>query len=704
MAPRAEGSHLKRSRVSGSPVDGQESFKKPRRSERLSQRADHTADHDGLKTPVQNRRHLPSPVTHLTNESTAEFDKETTATPPQDHNVEETFSQGIAFSSPPQDTQAFSQQDFDPNAPLVEGVDEIKEGVWGYLLPLDNRFVRAPVVFKKKGVLSAPAETVEPAAAAVTRNGSKRGQRAPKKEQEQKGGSPASGGYVLGRHPECDIRVNDRQVSNRHLLIFAENKRNDTVAVLEDISSNGTKVNGATMQRNDRRELREGDEIWVTSASAGFIFRYPRCRHGKPFAQQYAMKQELGSGHFAQVFLCNEKSTGDCYAVKRFTKKPDADEKAKYDSLNQALHQEVAMLMGISHPNILSLKETFNEPEAVYVVLELAPEGELFQYITVHQKLTEAETRKVFHQLFEGIKYLHDRNMVHRDIKPENILLMDTDLTVKIGDFGLAKIVGEASFTTTLCGTPSYVAPEILVNNRARKYTKAVDIWSLGVVLYICLCGFPPFSDELRRPDFPYDLSDQIRRGLFDYPSPYWDPVGDPARTSLTAPTPRAVEPLLTQPLVDLIDSMLVVDPEKRFTVDQCLAHPWLTEKPPGVNDSTNGLVSGLAGLEMSRRAPFRERTLISSINSYMVTDRVPAGAGKPDVKVYAKNAKGAMGAPPTPKKEMRPDDNREPGEFMEMGGKGDQDRYPTKDIAATGAAGTEGKVKAKGKGGKGGR
>jgi serine/threonine-protein kinase Chk2 len=109
---------------------------------------------------------------------------------------------------------------------------------------------------------------------------------------------------------------------------------------------------------------------------------------------------------------------------------------------------------------------------------------------------------------------------------------MDDDLTVKIGDFGLAKIVGEASFTTTLCGTPSYVAPEILVkSSKARKYTKAVDIWSLGVVLYICLCGFPPFSDELQTANFPYNLADQIREGLFDYPSPYWDPVGDPART-----------------------------------------------------------------------------------------------------------------------------------------------------------------------------
>lgn len=107
---------------------------------------------------------------------------------------------------------------------------------------------------------------------------------------------------------------------------------------------------------------------------------------------------------------------------------------------------------------------------------------------------------------------------------------MDKNLNVKLADFGLAKIIGEESFTTTLCGTPSYVAPEILVDSRRRKYTKAVDIWSLGVVLYICLCGFPPFSDELYSPQFPYQLSDQIKKGLYEYPSPYWDPIGDLAR------------------------------------------------------------------------------------------------------------------------------------------------------------------------------
>lgn len=115
--------------------------------------------------------------------------------------------------------------------------------------------------------------------------------------------------------------------------------------------------------------------------------------------------------------------------------------------------------------------------------------------------------------------------------------MADNDLHVKLADFGLAKIIGEDSFTTTLCGTPSYVAPEILSDSRHRRYTKAVDIWSLGVVLYICLCGFPPFSDELfDAANFPYKLKDQITRGLFEYPSPYWDPIGDPARKPLSVP------------------------------------------------------------------------------------------------------------------------------------------------------------------------
>lgn len=234
--------------------------------------------------------------------------------------------------------------------------------------------------------------------------------------------------------------------------------------------------------------------------------------------------------------------------------------------------------------------------------------------------------------------------------------MVDKDLHVKLADFGLAKIIGEESFTTTLCGTPSYVAPEILADSRHRKYTKAVDIWSLGVVLYICLCGFPPFSEELYSKDFPFTLSQQIKSGRFDYPSPYWDSVGDPA--------------------LDLIDSMLVVDVNRRFTIDQCLAHPWMTADQPGVNDSTDGLVGGLHNLDVKRRAPAtRERTLLSSINEVHVKTIQKGRDGAADVKVWSKHPKKYAPAQ-TYQKEAGPSHNRQPAEFMKMGGKGDQQLF----------------------------
>ncbi|KAL2259172.1 hypothetical protein VTK26DRAFT_7248 [Humicola hyalothermophila] len=686
MAPRSEGSHLKRARAPGSPADAeQESFKKPRRSERLSQRADNE-NGPTTKTPVQTKHHLPSPLTNLTSETTNDFSKEATATPPEARpsqgarrHGEDNHSQTYGFSSPPHDTQAFSQQDIDPNAPLSDEVeDETKEGVWGYLFPLDTRYGICPIVLKKKGACQAPDS-------APSGRGNKKGQKAPK-GQVQKGSGLVSGGYLIGRHPECDIRVDEPQVSNRHCLLFTEHKGNDTVAIIEDLSSNGTYVNEAVVGRNQRRELKEYDEISILADNkARFFFRYPKNRHANAFLQQYTAVDRLGKGFFAEVYLCIEKSTGQRYAVKRFTKTPGAEDRSK----NEALQQEIAMLMGVSHPSILCLKDIFNEANAVYLVLELAPGGELFNYIITHQKLSEAQTRKVFLQLFEGVKYLHDRNIVHRDIKPENILLADDDLNVKLADFGLAKIIGEDSFTATLCGTPSYVAPEILADSKNRRYNKAVDIWSLGVVLYICLCGFPPFSDELYHAvHFPYRMKEQIIRGVFEYPSPYWDPIGDTA--------------------LDLIDNMLVVDPDKRYTIDQCLAHPWMTQNTPGVNDSTNGLVSGLAGLEMSRRGITRERTLLADLNRAVLTNRIPASPGpgnKPDVKVYAKNPPAAE--PSKPAREMRPADNRDPDEFVAMGGKGDQvlfgddvdSRYTTKDVADKPSA-SKAKGKGKGKGG----
>jgi len=180
-------------------------------------------------------------------------------------------------------------------------------------------------------------------------------------------------------------------------------------------------------------------------------------------------------------------------------------------------------------------------------------------------------------------------------------------------------------------------------------------------VLYICLCGFPPFSDELYSPENPFTLSQQIKAGRFDYPSPYWDSVGDPA--------------------LDLIDRMLTVDVESRISIDECLEHPWTTANNTiNVNDSTDGLTGAIQKLDFSKRKIQRERTLLSSINDVKVARVIKGVEGQKAVKVYEKN--GVTSGTKTSNqgqdggKEPHPDSKRDPKEFMEMGGKGDQTLY----------------------------
>ena len=178
----------------------------------------------------------------------------------------------------------------------------------------------------------------------------------------------------------------------------------------------------------------------------------------------------------------------------------------------------------------------------------------------------------------------------------------------------------------------------------------------MGVVLYICLCGFPPFSDELWTEEHPYTLSQQIKEGRFDYPSPYWDSVGDPA--------------------LDLIDRMLTVDVDQRITIDECLEHPWLTLKNICVTDSTDGLTGAMDQLDFSKRKIARERTLLSELNNVKI-NKVVQWENEAPVKVYEKNLEGKR-AHNTPKvytnghKEEAPAAKQQADVFMELGGKGD--------------------------------
>jgi calcium/calmodulin-dependent protein kinase I len=205
----------------------------------------------------------------------------------------------------------------------------------------------------------------------------------------------------------------------------------------------------------------------------------------------------------------------------------------------------------VHHENIVQLREVFDCQKTFYMVMEEMSGGELFDRIVEKEKYSEKEASAVVKKLACALQYCHDMGIAHRDLKPENLLYQSPEDTaqIKIADFGLAKLVKGNSLMQTACGTPGYVAPEIL---EGKPYGAEVDLWSLGVIAYILLCGFPPFYDENNAALFA-----SIKSGIFDFPSPYWDCVSASAK--------------------DLISRLLVVDSKKRFTAVQVLDHAWIS-------------------------------------------------------------------------------------------------------------------------------
>lgn len=218
------------------------------------------------------------------------------------------------------------------------------------------------------------------------------------------------------------------------------------------------------------------------------------------------------------------------------------------------LSVEMDILASVSNPHIIQLKEIFETEEKLYIVTELATGGELFDRIVSKGSYTEKDAAELIRHIVEGLEYLHAKGIIHRDLKPENLLLKskDSDTDVKIADFGLSKILGANAVTQTACGTPAYVAPEVL---KGRKYDAAVDMWSVGVIGYILLSGIPPFYNE----HIPL-LFESIMKCDFDYPAAYWDKISDDA--------------------LDFIDSLLVAQPNFRLTAKDALQHPWLKNAP----------------------------------------------------------------------------------------------------------------------------
>ncbi|NWX20640.1 DCLK3 kinase, partial [Aegotheles bennettii] len=279
--------------------------------------------------------------------------------------------------------------------------------------------------------------------------------------------------------------------------------------------------------------------------------------------KHYEIGRTIGDGNFAVVKECRRCDSNQIYAMKIV-------DKSKLKGKEDMMESEILIIRSLSHPNIVSLIEVYETEAEIYLILEYVPGGDLFDAIIESVKFTEHDAAVMITDLCEALVYIHSKNIVHRDLKPENLLASigkhisyvqhnaDKSTTLKLADFGLAKQVTKPIFT--VCGTPTYVAPEILAE---KGYGLEVDMWAAGVILYILLCGFPPFRSQDRDQE---ELFQIIQLGHYEFLSPYWDNISAAAK--------------------DLITRLLIVDPQKRYTARQVLQHPWI--RTAGKTNSRN--------------------------------------------------------------------------------------------------------------------
>jgi len=296
----------------------------------------------------------------------------------------------------------------------------------------------------------------------------------------------------------------------------------------------------------------------------------------------YRLGRTLGNGTFAvvrQAKCLRDSTKWAIKIIKRHALSLDDEE---------SLKMEIAILRQVVHPNIISIKEVFYCVDNVFLVTELMTGGELFDRIVTKDHYSEREAKLALSDIVIAVHYCHTNNIVHRDLKPENILYSTAEegSVLKLADFGLAAVLRPDESMHQSCGTPGYVAPEILKNE---PYGREVDIWAVGVILYILLCGFPPFYDDNNKRLFAL-----IVHARYSFPAPYWTDVSSPAK--------------------DLVCRLLRVRPEDRLTTAQILTHPWMTTDAPAYH---------LSHLQANLRSYNSKRRLRAAIRAVQVSNHM---------------------------------------------------------------------------------
>ncbi|KAJ6236043.1 serine/threonine-protein kinase fhke-related [Anaeramoeba flamelloides] len=390
---------------------------------------------------------------------------------------------------------------------------------------------------------------------------------------------------VIGRNKQSTCVLSDGGISGKHCTIEFQAKENKEKnnspnpklkvpqynVILEDFSSNGTFLNGFKLGKGNRRMIYHSDTIsfgepkgWFAQEKeiAKFIFEDYNVispeRMNCQILSLYDLKHQLGKGHYATVQLGVHKSTGENFAIKIVAK--DQFKKSLFG--RNRLMDEAKVMKRISHPNIVNVKDIHETENYLYLVLELVKGGELIDRIIKKGSFSEEESRVVFLQLLDVVKYLHSQGIVHRDLKPENILLtsQESDTDIKVADFGLSRIIESNQNMITQIGTINYIAPEVLERQWQGGYGKECDYWSLGVILYIMLTGVMPFTNEKN-----ISVTEQITKIPVDFPSQNWDNISIAAK--------------------HLVKRLLTIKVEERINVEDCYQHPWVLNQSYRITD-----------------------------------------------------------------------------------------------------------------------
>ncbi|KAM7103035.1 death-associated protein kinase 2 isoform 2-T3 [Ciconia maguari] len=264
----------------------------------------------------------------------------------------------------------------------------------------------------------------------------------------------------------------------------------------------------------------------------------------------YEIGEELGSGQFAIVKKCRDKSTGVEYAAK-FIKKRQS-RASRRGVRREEIEREVTILQQILHANIIKLHDIYENKTDVVLILELVSGGELFDFLAQKESLSEEEATRFIKQILDGVNYLHSKKIAHFDLKPENIMLLDKNIPIphiKLIDFGLAHKIEDGVEFKNIFGTPEFVAPEIV---NYEPLGLAADMWSIGVITYILLSGASPFLGETKQETLA-----NITAVNYEFDEEFFSNTSDLAK--------------------DFIQKLLVKDTRKRLTIQEALSHPWIT-------------------------------------------------------------------------------------------------------------------------------